>query len=39
MAGVTDASYRRLIKRIAPEVIVYTEFLSTDALAFGGKRR
>ncbi len=38
MAGVTDASYRQLIKRIAPEVIVYTEFLSTDALAYGGKK-
>jgi tRNA-dihydrouridine synthase B len=38
MAGVTDASYRQLIKRIAPETIVYTEFLSTDALAFGAKK-
>ncbi len=38
MAGVTDASYRQLIKKIAPEVVVYTEFLSTDALAFGGKK-
>lgn len=38
MAGVTDASYRQFIKRIAPEVIVYTEFLSTDALAYGAKK-
>ncbi len=38
MAGVTDASYRQLIKRIAPEAIVYTEFLSTDAIHFGGKK-
>lgn len=38
MAGVTDASYRQLIKKIAPEVVVYTEFLSTDALAYGAKR-
>lgn len=38
MAGVTDASYRQLIKRIAPEVVVYTEFLSTDALAYGAKK-
>lgn len=38
MAGVTDASYRQLIKRIEPRVIVYTEFLSTDALAYGGKK-
>ncbi len=38
MAGVTDASYRQIIKKIAPEVIVYTEFLSTDALAYGAKK-
>lgn len=38
MAGVTDASYRRLIKRVAPSTVVYTEFLSTDALAFGAKK-
>ncbi len=38
MAGVTDASYRQFIKKIAPEVIVYTEFLSTDALAYGAKK-
>ncbi|MCB9808285.1 tRNA dihydrouridine synthase DusB [Candidatus Peribacteria bacterium] len=38
MAGVTDASYRQLIKRVAPETIVYTEFLSTDAIHYGAKR-
>lgn len=38
MAGVTDASYRQFIKRLAPETIVYTEFLSTDALTFGSKK-
>lgn len=38
MAGVTDASYRQIIKRIEPRTIVYTEFLSTDALAYGGKK-
>ena len=38
MAGVTDASYRQLIKRIAPEVIVYTEFLSTDAIHYGARK-
>jgi tRNA-dihydrouridine synthase B len=38
MAGVTDASYRQLIKQIAPETIVYTEFLSTDAIHYGAKR-
>jgi nifR3 family TIM-barrel protein len=38
MAGVTDASYRQFIKSIAPETVVFTEFLSTDALAFGAKK-
>ncbi len=38
MAGVTDASYRQLIKKIAPEVVVYTEFLSTDAIHYGAKK-
>ncbi len=38
MAGVTDASYRQLIKRLAPEVIVYTEFLSSDAINYGAKK-
>lgn len=38
MAGVTDASYRQLIKRLAPEVVVYTEFLSTDAIHYGAKK-
>lgn len=38
MAGVTDASYRQLIKNIAPETIVYTEFLSSDAIHYGAKR-
>lgn len=38
MAGITDASYRQLIKKVAPETIVYTEFLSSDALAYGAER-
>lgn len=38
MAGVTDASYRQLIKQIAPQTVVYTEFLSTDAIHYGAKR-
>jgi tRNA-dihydrouridine synthase B len=38
MAGVTDASFRQLIKRVAPETIVFTEFLSTDAIAYGAER-
>lgn len=38
MAGVTDASYRQLIKHIAPDTVVYTEFLSTDAIHYGAKK-
>ncbi|MBU1123815.1 tRNA-dihydrouridine synthase family protein [Patescibacteria group bacterium] len=38
MAGVTDAAYRQLIKKLAPEVIVYSEFLSTDAIHYGAKK-
>ena len=38
MAGVTDASYRQLIKRMTPEAVVYTEFLSTDAIHYGAKK-
>ncbi len=38
MAGVTDASYRQLIKRVAPSAIVYTEFLSSDAISYGAER-
>ncbi len=38
MAGVTDASYRQFIKRLCPEAVVYTEFLSTDAISYGAKR-
>lgn len=38
MAGVTDSSYRQIIKMIAREIVLYTEFLSTDALAHGSKK-
>lgn len=38
MAGVTDASYRQLIKRLSPETIVFTEFLSTDAIHYGAEK-
>lgn len=38
MAGVTDASYRQLIKRIEPRTVLYTEFLSTDAITYGSKK-
>jgi len=38
MAGVTDASYRQFIKLLAPETVVYTEFLSTDAIHYGASK-
>lgn len=38
MAGVTDASYRQLVKKLAPSTVVYTEFLSTDAIHYGAKK-
>jgi tRNA-dihydrouridine synthase B len=38
MAGVTDASYRQFTKSIAQEIIVFTEFLSTDAIHFGAQK-
>ncbi len=38
MAGITDASYRQLIKKVASQTIVFTEFLSSDALAYGAER-
>lgn len=38
MAGVTDAAFRQLIKQLAPETVVYTELLSTDAIHYGAKK-
>lgn len=38
MAGVTDSAYRQFIKKLCPEAVVYTEFLSTDAISYGAKR-
>ncbi len=38
MAGITDASYRQLIKKVAPRTIVFTEFLSSDAISYGAER-
>jgi len=38
MAGVTDEAFRQVIKKLAPETIVYTELLSTDAIHYGAKR-
>jgi tRNA-dihydrouridine synthase B len=38
MSGVTDSSYRQLIKLIEPSTVVYTEFLSSDAIFYGGEK-
>jgi nifR3 family TIM-barrel protein len=38
MAGVTDAAFRCLVKRMVPEVLVFTEFVSTNALTMGSER-
>ena len=38
MEGYTDSAYRQLIKEITPEVIVYTEFTSSDGLKYGSKK-
>lgn len=38
MAGVTDASFRQIIKRVAPSTVLFSEFLSTNALAYGAER-
>lgn len=38
MAGVTDASFRQLIKKVDPSVLLYTEFLSSDAITYGAKK-
>lgn len=38
MAGVTDASFRQLIKKVDPGILLYTEFLSSDAITYGAKK-
>lgn len=38
MAGVTDSAYRRIVKRVEPEVIVVTEFLSADAISYRSEK-
>jgi len=37
MAGVTDAAFRVMCKR-GGDVVIYTEFASSDALAYGSKK-
>jgi tRNA-dihydrouridine synthase B len=38
MAGVTDISFRQFVKSICPEVIVFTELISTNALLFKSEK-
>jgi len=38
MAGVTDEAFRQVIKKLAPETIIYTELLSTDAIHYGAQK-
>lgn len=38
MAGVTDSAFRRIIKKLAPETLLYTEFVSTNAMAHGSQK-
>lgn len=38
MAGYTDSSYRQLVKELAPRTIVFSEFVSSDAIKYGGKK-
>ncbi|MBT3834863.1 tRNA dihydrouridine synthase DusB [Candidatus Peribacteria bacterium] len=38
MAGVTDISFRQFVKSICPEVVVFTEFVSTNALFFRSEK-
>jgi len=38
MAGYTDSAYRLLVKELAPSTIVFSEFVSSDALHYGSKK-
>lgn len=38
MAGYTDSAYRQLIKSLAPSVVVFSEFVSADALHYKSKK-
>lgn len=38
MAGYTDSAYRQLIKSLAPSVVVFSEFVSSDALHHKNKK-
>ncbi len=38
MEAVTDRVYRKIVREVAPEVILYTEFVSASGLIHGGER-
>jgi tRNA-dihydrouridine synthase B len=38
MAGVTDAPFRQFMKQLCPSAVLFTEFLSTDAIAYGAQK-
>lgn len=38
MAGYTDSAFRQLIKFLAPQAIVFSEFASADGLKFGSQK-
>jgi len=38
MDGYTDSPFRRMIKRINPDVVTFTEFTSAEGLSYGAKR-
>lgn len=38
MAGVTESAFRQIVKELAPQTILYSEFVSTDAIHFGSKK-
>jgi len=38
MAGYTDSAFRQLVKSLAPSTIVFSEFVSSDALHYKSKK-
>jgi tRNA-dihydrouridine synthase B len=38
MAGYTDSAFRQLVKSLSPTIIVFSEFVSSDALHFQSKK-
>lgn len=38
MAGYTDSAYRQIVKRLAPEVICFSELTSTDAISHNNEK-